>query len=97
MGKNVDFLTKESLSTFADAAKLRDRIKSQVGGIDNIKKQIDDIRLTAKNKADFVVAQADTTKPEELNSAKQEANKIKDNVIIIKRFIAIFYSFGFTK
>ena len=28
---------------------------------------------------------------------KQEANKIKDNVIIIKRFIAIFYSFGFTK
>ena len=77
MGKNVDFLTKESLSTFADAAKLRDRIKSQVGGIDNIRKQIDDVRLTAKNKADFVVAQADTTKPEELNSAKQEASKIQ--------------------
>jgi len=77
MGKNVDFLTKESLSTFADAAKLRDKIKSQVGGMDDIKKQIDDVRLTAKNKADFVVAQADTTKVEELNGAKQQANKIQ--------------------
>lgn len=77
MGKNVDFLTKESLSTFADAAKLRDRIKSQVGGMDNIKKQIDDIRLTAKNKADFTIAQADPTKTEELNGAKQTANKIQ--------------------
>jgi len=77
MGKNVDFLTKESLSTFADAAKLRDKIKSQVGGIDNIKKQIDDVRLTAKNKADFTIAQADITKPEELSGAKQAANKIQ--------------------
>ena len=77
MGKNVDFLTKESLSTFADAAKLRDNIKSQVGGIDNIKKQIDDVRLTAKNKADFTIAQANPNKPEELNGAKQTASKIQ--------------------
>jgi hypothetical protein len=77
MGKNVDFLTKESLSTFADATKLRDRIKGQVGGIDNIKKQIDDVRLTAKNKADFTLAQADPTKPEEINGARQTANKIQ--------------------
>jgi len=77
MGKNVNFLTKESLSTFADAAKLRDRIKGQVGGIDNIKKQIDDVRLTAKNKSDFILAQADATKPEEISGARQEANKIQ--------------------
>ena len=77
MGKNVDFLTKEALSTFGDAAKLRDKIKSQVGGIYNIKKQIDDIRLTAKNKADFTLAQADTTKPEEVSGARQVANKIQ--------------------
>jgi hypothetical protein len=77
MGKNVDFLTKESLSTFADAVKLRDKIKSQVGGMDNIKKQIDDIRLTAKNKADFTIAQADPTKSEELSGAKETAQRIQ--------------------
>jgi hypothetical protein len=77
MGKNIDFLTKESLSTFADAAKLRDKIKGQVGGIDNIKKQIDDVRLTAKNKADFTIAQADTTKPEEVSGAKETAQRIQ--------------------
>jgi hypothetical protein len=77
MGKNVNFLTKESLSTFADATKLRDSIKGKVGGIDNIKKQIDDIRLTAKNKADFIIAQSDSNKTEELNGAKQTANKIQ--------------------
>ena len=77
MGKNIDFLTKESLSTFADAAKLRDNIKGQVGCIDNIKKQIDDVRLTAKNKADFTIAQADTTKPEEVSGAKETAQRIQ--------------------
>lgn len=77
MGNNVDFLTKESLSTFSDAVKLRDNIKSKVSGIDNIKKQIDDVRLIAKNKADFILAQADPTKPEEISGARQTANKIQ--------------------
>jgi len=77
MSENVDFLTKESLSTFTNVASLRDRIKEQVGGIDNIKRQIDDIRLTAKKNAEFIISQTDPNKSEELIEAKQLAQKIQ--------------------
>ena len=75
LGENVDFLTKESLSTFQSAIKLRDQIKSQVGNMDNISQKIDKIRLEAKDRAASIVSTSDN---ENIIEAKRIAKKVQD-------------------